>query len=82
MDGGSVVVFGGRVVVVEVVVVDGVTAVVVVVVGATPVSGDTQPAGGVVAPGCPGISTVPAQPKSENVSSFEVEEPSAKRAVE
>jgi hypothetical protein len=81
VDDGSVVVFGGSVVVVEVVVVDGVTAVVVVVT-ATPVSGDTQPAGGVVAPGCPGISTVPAQPKSENVSSFEVEEPSAKRAIE
>ena len=69
MDSGSVVVLGGRVVVVEVgeVVVDGFTAV-VVVVGATPVPEVTQPAGGVVAPCCPGISTVPAQPKSENVS--------------
>jgi hypothetical protein len=55
---------------------------VVVVVGATPVSGDTQPAGGVVGPVCPGISTVPAHPKSENVDQLVVVEPSEKCATE
>ncbi len=32
------------------------------------VSGETHPAGGAVAPCCPGMRTVPAQPKSENVT--------------
>ena len=62
-------------------VVDGGTVDVVVVV-ATPVSGDTQPAGGAVGPVCPGIKTVPAQPKSENVDSLLVVEPSEKCATE
>jgi hypothetical protein len=63
--------------------VDGVElADVVVVVGATPVSGDTQPAGGVVGPLCPGISTVPAQPKSEKVVWLVLVDPSEKFAVE
>ena len=49
VEGGEVVEGGG--VVVEVVeVVEGGGAVVVVVTGATPVSGETQPAGGAVAP--------------------------------
>jgi hypothetical protein len=56
--------------------------VVVVVVGATPVSGETQPAGGASEPDWPGISTVPAQPKSEKVDSLCVVDPSVKRAVE
>lgn len=55
---------------------------VVVVVGATPVSGDTHPAGGAVGPVCPGISTVPAHPKSENVDQLVVVEPSEKCATE
>jgi len=55
---------------------------VVVVVAATPVSGETQPAGGAVAPVCPGMSTVPAHPKSEKVSSLESVDPSAKWATE
>ena len=55
---------------------------VVVVVGATPVSGDTQPAGGAVGPLCPGISTVPAQPKSEKVVWLVLVDPSEKCAVE
>jgi hypothetical protein len=50
--------------------------------GATPVSGDTHPAGGDVAPVCPGMSTVPAQPKSENVASLELVEPSVKCATD
>ena len=50
--------------------------------GATPVSGDTHPAGGDVAPICPGMSTVPAQPKSENVASLELVEPSVKCATD
>jgi hypothetical protein len=54
----------------------------VVVVVATPVSGDTHPAGGVVGPVCPGINTVPAHPKSENVDSLVVVEPSEKCATE
>ena len=55
---------------------------VVVVGGATPVSGDTQPAGGAVGPLCPGISTVPAQPKSEKVVWLVLLDPSEKCAVE
>jgi hypothetical protein len=55
---------------------------VVVVGGATPVSGDTQPAGGAVGPLCPGISTVPAQPKSEKVVWLVLLDPSEKWAVE
>ena len=55
---------------------------VVVVFGATPVSGDTHPAGGAVGPVCPGISTVPAHPKSENVDQLVVVEPSEKCATE
>jgi hypothetical protein len=65
---------------VDVVVVDGGEGVVVVV--ATPVSGETQPAGGASEPACPGINTVPAQPKSEKVDSLCVVDPSVKRAVE
>ena len=53
-----------------------------VVVGATPVSGETHPAGGAVAPDWPGISTVPAHPKSEKVASLELVDPSAKWATE
>ena len=54
----------------------------VVVGGATPVSGDTQPAGGAVGPLCPGIRTVPAQPKSEKVVWLVLLDPSEKCAVE
>jgi len=50
--------------------------------GATPVSGETHPAGGDVAPDCPGMSTVPAHPKSENVASLAVVEPSVKCATD
>ena len=50
--------------------------------GATPVSGETHPAGGDVAPVCPGMRTVPAQPKSENVASLAVVEPSVKCATD
>jgi hypothetical protein len=50
--------------------------------GATPVSGDTHPAGDDVAPDCPGMSTVPAQPKSENFASLELVEPSVKCATD
>jgi hypothetical protein len=53
-----------------------------VVVGATPVSGDTQPGGGALGPVCPGIRTVPAHPKSEKVDSLVVVEPSEKCATE
>ena len=53
-----------------------------VVAGATPVSGETHPAGGDVAPVCPGMSTVPAHPKSENVASLELVEPSVKCATD
>jgi hypothetical protein len=60
----------------------GEDVVVVVVVGATPVSGETHPAGGVVAPVWPGIRTVPAQPKSEKVDWLLVVEPSEKCATE
>ena len=52
------------------------------VAGATPVSGETHPAGGAVAPDWPGISTVPAHPKSEKVASLELDDPSAKWAVD
>jgi hypothetical protein len=50
--------------------------------GATPVSGETHPAGGDVAPVCPGMSTVPAHPKSEKVASLAVVEPSVKCATD
>jgi hypothetical protein len=50
--------------------------------GATPVSGETHPAGGDVAPACPGMSTVPAHPKSEKVASLAVVEPSVKCATD
>ena len=61
----------------------GATAVVVVVVaGATPVSGDVQPAGAVDVPPWPGISRVPAQPKSENWASSVTVPPSEKATVE
>jgi hypothetical protein len=56
--------------------VSGATVVVVVL------SGDTQPGGGDVAPCCPGMRTVPAQPKSEKVVSPVWLAPSAKFAVE
>lgn len=46
-------------------VVDGTTVVAVVDVA---VSGETHPAGGAVAPCWPGMSTLPAHPKSENVT--------------
>jgi hypothetical protein len=52
------------------------------VAAATPVSGDTHPAGGVVGPVCPGISTVPAHPKSEKVASLVLVDPSEKCATE
>src|ERR1700722_11813413 len=75
-------------------VVSGVVAGVVVGIDGGVVSGDavadvlevpspeTQPAGGDVAPCCPGMRTVPAQPKSEKVVSPVWLEPSAKLAVE
>ena len=56
--------------------------VVVVVVGATPVSGLVQLAGGVAAPCWPGISTVPAQPKLEKVVASTRVPPSANVATE
>jgi hypothetical protein len=62
--------------------VGGASVDVVVVVGATPVSGDTHPAGGAVGPVCPGIRTVPTHPKSENVDQLVVVEPSEKCATE
>lgn len=62
--------------------VEGGTVDVVVVVVATPVSGETHPAGGAEGPVCPGIKTVPAHPKSENVDSLLVVEPSEKCATE
>ena len=85
--GGSVtvvVVAGGNVVdgTVDGGIVDGGAVDVVVVVVATPVSGDTHPAGGAVGPVCPGMSTVPAHPKSEKVDSLVVVEPSEKCATE
>jgi hypothetical protein len=80
--GGSVTVVDVGGTVVEGTEVDGGTVEEVVVVGATPVSGDTHPAGGALAPVCPGISTVPAQPKSEKVDSLLVVEPSEKCATE
>jgi hypothetical protein len=80
--GGSVTVVDVDGIVVEGTVVDGGSVEVVVVVGATPVSGDTHPAGGALAPDCPGIRTVPAQPKSEKVDSLLVVEPSEKCATE
>jgi len=52
------------------------------VAAATPVSGDTHPAGGAEEPVCPGISTVPAQPKSEKLASLVLVEPSEKCATE
>ena len=59
-----------------------VEVVVVVVVSAAPVSGLTHPAGGVPEPACPGMSTVPAQPKSDKVDSLTAVEPSENFAVE
>jgi hypothetical protein len=55
---------------------------VVVVVGVVPVSGLTQPAAGPVEPVWPGMSTVPAQPKSTKVAVSTDVPPSAKRVVE
>jgi hypothetical protein len=61
----------------------GATAVVVgVVVGATPVSGEAQSVGAVDVPPWPGMSRVPAQPKSENVASRVTVPPSEKETVE
>ena len=56
--------------------------VVVVVVVVIVLSGETQLAGGDVAPSCPGMRTVPAQPKSEKVVSPVWLAPSEKFAVE
>jgi hypothetical protein len=53
--------------------------VVVVVLDGT---GEVQPAGGVPVPGCPGISTVPAHPKSDRVTEITLVPPSPKAAVE
>jgi hypothetical protein len=55
---------------------------VVVVVGAAPVSGLTQPVAGAVEPVWPGMSTLPAHPKSEKVAVSTDVPPSAKRVVE
>jgi hypothetical protein len=55
---------------------------VVVVEEGVPVSGEAQPDGGSVAPCWPGISTVPAQPKSDSVTSRTTVPPSEKRATE
>ena len=63
-------------------VVDDVVPGAVVVVGATPVSGLVQLAGGVAAPCWPGISTVPAQPKLEKVVASTRVPPSANVATE
>jgi hypothetical protein len=46
------------------------------------VSGLTQPAGGLLAPVWPGISTVPAQPKSEKIAWLPAVEPSANWALD
>jgi hypothetical protein len=44
-------------------------------------SGDTQPAGGVVGPTCPGIRTVPAQPKLLKSALTATDPPSEKSYV-
>jgi hypothetical protein len=59
-----------------------VVVVVVVVVGAAPVSGEVQPDGGALGPCWPGMSTVPAQPKFDRVTSRTTVPPSEKRATD
>lgn len=55
---------------------------VVDVVGAVPVSAEAQPEGGVEAPTCPGMRTVPAHPKFEKWASSVTVPPPAKITVD
>jgi hypothetical protein len=67
---------GATVVLVVVVELEVVVALLVEVVVEVGVSGETQPAGGVVGPTCPGMRTVPAQPKLVNSAVTVTEPPS------